>query len=148
MNNDRILPCDLDAEVGVLNAAFYPGGISKVAHIVTADDFYSETAKLIFSKMIEFQETGRGLTLFSIDQAFLEHPRYIDIRRAMDGVRPFTAEAGPYHAGIVKELADRRRAIKACHEVFEGLFDLSKPIDQARGFLRVEIPGLLTEASQ
>ena len=145
---DRILPHDFDAEEAVLNAAFYPGGMSKVAHVITADDFYSGTAKLIFSRMMEFHESGRGFTLFSIDQTFLEHPQYLDIRGALDAIRPFTAEDGSYFARMVRELADRRRAIKASYEAFENLFDTSKPIDQVRGFLRVEVPGLLTEVSQ
>ena len=121
--------------------------MSKVFPIVTADDFYSETARLIFSRLEEYHESERGFTLFSIDQEFLEHPQYIDIRRALDGVRAFTAEAGPYHAGIVKELADRRRAIKASYETFENLFDTSKPIDQAMGFLRGQVPGIAMEVS-
>lgn len=144
---DRLLPHDFDAEEGLLNAAFCPGGISKVDSIVTADDFYSNSGKLIFSKMMEFHESGRSFTLFSIDQTFQEHPQYTDIRRALDAIRPITAEVGPHFARMVRELADRRRAIKACYEVFEGLFDLSKPIDQERGFLRIEVPGLAKEVS-
>ena len=142
---DRFLPHDFDAEQGLLNAAFYPGGMLKIDHIVTADDFYSDSGKLIFSKIMEFHESGCGFTLFSIDQTFQEHPQYIDLRRALDAIRPITAEVGPHFARMVRELADRRRAIKACYEVFEGLFDLSNPIDQARGFLRVEVPGLAKE---
>ena len=142
---DRILPYDYDAEEGVLNAAFYPGGMSKILPILTADDFYSETARLIFSRLMDYHESERGFTLFSIDQIFQEHSEYINIRRALDTVRPFTAEAGPYFAKIVKELADRRRAIKASYETFENLFDLSKSIGQVMYFLRVELLSIAEE---
>jgi len=129
----------------LLAALFCPGAMEKVEGLISADDFYSEGGKLIFGKMMEFHESGRGFNISIIDQTLQEHPQYTNIRHALDMLLPVTAETATHFAGIVRELADRRRAIKACYEVFEGLFDLSKPIDQARGFLRVEVPGLAKE---
>jgi len=146
--DDKILPHDYDAEEGLLTAAFCPGGLEKIDGIVTADDFYSESGKLIFSKMMEFYESGRGFTLSMIDQALYEHSMYTNIRHVLDMLIPVTAETATHFAKIVRELADRRRAIKASYEVFDGLFDISQPIDQERGFLRVQVPGLLAEVSQ
>lgn len=144
---DRILPHDYDAEEGLLMAAFCPGGIDKIEGLVSADDFYSGSGKLIFEKMTEFHESGRGFTISMIDQTLEEHSMYTNIRRVLDMLTPLTAETATHFAKIVRELADRRRAIKAIYEVYESLFDLSKPIDRVRGFLRVEVPSLATGVS-
>lgn len=146
--NDRILPHDFDAETYLFEALFCPGGMGKVDGLITATDFYSETGKLIFQKLTEFHESGRGFTLSMIDQALEEHSVYTNIRRVLDMLIPVTAETATHFAKIVRELADRRRAIKASYEVLDGLFDISQPIDQARGFLRAQVPGLLADVSQ
>ena len=146
--DDKLLPHCYDSESMLLAALFCPGGLEKVEGLITAEDFYSESGNLIFSKMMDFYESGRGFNISIIDQTLQEHSQYINIRRVLDMLYPVTGESATHFAKIVRELADRRRAIKACREVFEELFDLSKPIDQARGFLRVEVPGLLTEVSQ
>jgi len=145
---DRILPHDYDAEEGLLTASFCPNALEKIKGLVSADDFYSGSGKLIFGKMMEFHESGRGFTISMIDQALEGHSQYVNIRRVLDMLIPVTAETATYFAKIVRELADRRRAIKASWQVFDDLFDISKPIDQTRGFLRVYVPGLLAEVSQ
>ena len=139
---DRILPHNLDAEVELLSAAFCPDGMDKIKGLISAEDFYSESGKLIFGKMVEFYESGRGFTISTMDQVFEEHPEHINIRRALYALRPFTAETATYFSRIVKELADRRRAIKAIHQAHENLFDLSKPIGQIMDILRVELLSL------
>jgi len=82
-----------------------------------------------------------------IDQTLEGHSEYKNIRRVLDILIPVTAETATHFAGIVRELADRRQAIKASYEVFENLFDLSKPIHHVRGFLLIEVPGLTKEVS-
>lgn len=145
---DKILPHDYDAEEGLLAAAFCPDGMDRVKGLVSADDFYSGRGRLIFEKMMEFHESGRSFTISMVDQALEGHSQYVNICRVLDMLIPITSESATHFAKIVRELADRRRAIKACYEVFEGLFDLSRPVDHVRGFLRVEVPGLLAEVSQ
>jgi len=98
--------------------------------------------------MMEFHESGRGFTISMIDQALEGHSQYVNICRVLDMLIPITAETITYFAKIVRELADRRRVIKASGQVFDDLFDISKPIDQTKGFLRVRVTGLLAEGSQ
>ncbi len=143
--NNKLLPHDYDSEAGLLAAAFCPGGLDNIKGLVSADDFYSSSANLIFGKMTEFHESGRNYTPSLVDQTLEGHSQYEDIRRALDVLVPITATIAPHFAQIVRELADRRRAIKASSEALEGLFDLSKAIPRARGFLRVEVPGMLME---
>ena len=145
---DRILPHDYGAEEGLLAAAFCPDALDKINGFVSADDFYSGSGKLIFEKMTEFHASGRSFTIYIIDQALQDHPQYEGIRRALDVLVPITAEVVPHFARIVRELADRRRCIRASCSVYEDLFDLSNPVDQVRGFLRLQVPGLLTEVAQ
>ena len=145
---DRLLPHDNDAEQGLLAACFCPGAMDKIKGMVSAEDFYSLSAGLIFEKMMEFHASGRAFTLSIIDQCFVNHEKYDDICLALDSLRPSTNTVAINLAEIVRELADRRRAIMASYSVYESLFDLSKPVDQVRGFLRVQVPGLLTEVSQ
>lgn len=135
---DRLLPHDYDSEGMLLAALFCPGGMQKATRLISPDDFYSESVKLIFSKMLDFHNSWRGFTISIVDQAFEGHTEYTNIRRALDMLVPVTAETVPYFAGIVRELADRRRAIKATHEAYEKLFDLSVPINQAMEFLSAE----------
>ena len=145
---DRLLPHDFDSEQGLLASAFCPRAMNKIEDMVSSDDFYSSSAKLIFQKMEEFHKSGREFTISLVDQSLESHPQYPNARRALDVLVPITAEVAPHFARIVRELSDRRRAIKASYSVFEDLFDVSNPVDQVRGFLRVQVPGLLTEVSQ
>ena len=144
----KILPHDFDAEQGLLAACFCPGAMDKIKGMVSSADFYSSSAKLIFQKMTDFHESGREFTLSIIDQCFVNHEKYDAICLALDSLRPSTNTVAVNLAEIVREVADRRRAIRASYSVYESLFDLSNPVDQVRGFLRVQVPGLLTEVSQ
>lgn len=141
---DKILPHDYDSEGMLLAALFCPGAMQKANGLINPDDFYSGSGKLIFSKMLEFHNSGRGFTLSIIDQAFEGHSQYINIRRALDMLVPVTAETVPHFASIVQELADRRRAIKATYTAYEKLYDLSNSIGQISNLLKIQASGLLT----
>ena len=145
---EKLLPHDFDAEQGLLMAAFCPGALDKIKGLVSADDFYSTSAGLIFEKMMEFHGAERGFTISLVEQSLKDHPEYENIRLALDSLRPITSTVITHFAEIVRELADRRRCIRASYSVYECLFDLSKPVDQVRGFLRVQVPGLLTGVAQ
>ncbi len=129
MNNDRILPYDLEAETFLLEACCCPGGIEKVSHLLVPKDFYSEGGKLIFAEMLEFHRSGCGFTPALIDQAFLGHPHYEGIRRVLDTLVPVTAETATHFAKIVKQLSVRRQAIKEAYSVYESLHDPATPIN-------------------
>ena len=146
--DDKLLPHDFDSEQGLLAAAFYPGALDKIEGLVSADDFYSTSAGLIFEKMMEFHGSERGFTISLVEQSLKDHPEYENIRLALDSLRPITGTVITHFAEIVRELADRRRCIRASYSVYENLFDLSNPVDQVRGFLRVQVPGLLTGVAQ
>ncbi len=126
--SDLILPHDLDAELGLLNACFCIGGIERVIDIVESDDFYSEYAKLIFAKMLEFYRSGNGFTPYQVDKAFQGHPDYINIRKILDEIRPVTAEDATHYAKIVKNLSDRRKAIKKAYKLYLDLHDPTFPL--------------------
>jgi len=142
--NNKLLPNDLEAETFFLEACFCPGGIDRAAKIVTPEDFYSDGGKLIFAKMLKFYQSGRGFTIFMIDQAFQEHPRYESISRILDSLCPVTAEVATHFAKIVKEFSDRRQAIKATSEACEKLHDISTPLNEVANCLKVEVCGLVT----
>jgi len=145
---EKLLPHDFDAEQGLLMAAFCPGALDKIKGLVSADDFYSGAGKLIFGEMISFHDAGRSFTISLIDQALQDHPEYENICLALDSLRSITGTVITHFAEIVRELADRRRCIRASYSVYDNLFDLSNPVDQVRGFLRVQVPGLLTGVAQ
>ena len=145
---EKLLPHDFDSEQGLLAAAFYPGALDKIDGLVSAADFYSTSAGLIFEKMMEFHSAERGFTISMVEQSLKDHPEYESIRLALDSLRPITGTVITHFAEIVRELADRRRCIRASYSVYESLFDLSNPVDQVRGFLRVQVPGLLTGVAQ
>jgi len=126
--NDRILPHDLDAELGLLNACFCPGGLERVIEIVEPDDFYSEGGKMKFAKMVAFHKAGLSPTLFQVDKAFQNHKDYPNIRRILDELLPITAECATHFAGIVKGLSDRRKAIKRAYSTYLGLHDPANPV--------------------
>ena len=133
--NDRILPHDLHSEQFLLEACFRPGGIDRVADSVVPEDFYTVGGRLIFAKMLEFRKSDCGFTLYSIDQSFLGHPHYLSIRKILDTLVPVTAEIAKHFAGIVKESADRRRAIKSANALYENLHDPSTSIIQVDDLL-------------
>jgi len=126
--NDRILPHDLDAELGLLNACFCPGGIERVIEVVEPSDFYSEGGKEIFAKMVEFYKAGTYSSLYQIDRAFQGHANYVSIRRILDKLIPITAECAAHFAGRVKRLSDRRKAIKQAYLNYLELHNLATPL--------------------
>jgi len=145
MNNDRILPCDLDAEQSLLEACCCPTGIERVVDLIEPSDFYSEGGKLIFSKMMELHQSGCGFTLYQIDRAFQEHSDYIGIRQILDTLIPATAECAIHFAKIVKGLSDRRKAIKTAYSIYEQLHDPSTPLEPFAGLITgLESSGLVT----
>jgi len=133
IDSDRMLPHDLDSETFLLEACFCPGGISKVAKLITPDDFYSEGGKLILSKMMKFHQSGRGFTPYLIDQSFLGHQHYDCIRRILDTLVPVTAESATHFAKIVRQLSIRRQMIRAAYTAYESLYDPSTSLEQFAG---------------
>jgi len=126
--DDRILPHDLDAELGLLNACFCPGGIKRVIDLVEPGDFYSDGGRLIFAKMVAFHKAGLSPTRFQLDNAFQSHTDYIGILRILDSLLPITAEVGTHYAKIVKQLSHRRKAIKQAYATYLDLHDLANPL--------------------
>jgi len=126
--SDRILPHDLDAELGLLNACFCIGGIERAIEIVEPEDYYSEYGKLIFTTMLEFYRSGNGFTLYQVDKALQVHLDYLNIRKILDELRPVTAEVAAHYAKIVKRLSYRRQAIKRAYKLYLDLRDPTFPL--------------------
>ena len=126
--NDMILPHCFDNELGLLNACFCPGGLERVIEIVEPDDFYSEAGKQIFEKMVAFNRASTEPTPYQMDKAFQDTKDYLMIRNVLDELRPITAEVATHYAKIIKELSERRKAIKQAYTLYLDLHDPTFPI--------------------
>jgi replicative DNA helicase len=126
--DNRVLPHDFDSEIGLLNACFCLGGIERVVEIVATSDFYSESGKLIFAKMVAFHKAGLEPTLFQVDMAFQDHRDYLMVRRVLDELRPITAECATHFANTVKRMSDRRKAILRAYILYLDLHDPTFPL--------------------
>ena len=119
---DRIPPHNLEAEQSVLGALFIdPDAIVQVADIVTTDDFYKESHRIIFDTIIQVYEKRLPIDLLNVSNRLLERNQL-----ELVGGRAYlteltttvpTASNVASYAAIVQKKATLRRLIKAAHDI-------------------------------
>lgn len=126
--NERTLPHSLEAEKAVLGAILINNAtLDSVAGIVRRHDFFRRAHQTIFEVALELHERRIEIDLVTVKDECLRRgeldevggPAYIS--SLTDGV-PRSANARHY-AGIVREMATRRRAIDIANKVLADAYD-------------------------
>ena len=117
-------PHDLEAEQSVLGAMLVnPNAITAVAELLTADDFYRDTHRLVYGGILTLFERGEEVDVITLSAQLeragsLERAGGREFVHALAEFVPVAANA-PYYAGIVREQSVLRSLIRVGNEIAE-----------------------------
>ena len=117
-------PHDLEAEQSVLGAMLVnPNAITAVAEILTADDFYRDTHRLIYRAVLTLYDRGEEVDVVTLSaqlerEGVLERAGGRDFVHTLAEFVPAAANAAHY-AGIVREQSVLRSLIRVGNEIAE-----------------------------
>lgn len=120
----RIPPQNLEAESSVLGSVLLDKeALTKVADLITADDFYKEAHQVIFQSMLELYEAREPIDLLSLsnrlrDKKELERVGDQSYITSLTNAVPSSANILTY-AKIVQKKAVARRLISAGNEIIK-----------------------------
>lgn len=126
--DDRPLPCNLDAERAVLGALLItPTAWAAAAAVVAPDDFYRRAHQVIFRCMVGLLEAGTPIDFTILTDALRQAgalgeiggPAYLT--SLTEGLPHATNVA--HYAGIVRETARLRAAIRIAAQVMAGAYE-------------------------
>src|SRR5581483_2505849 len=125
---DKSLPNNVDAERSILGAILLDNAVcNQAVEFINRDDFYLDSHRRIFDKMIELSEKGSAIDYLTVAEALqrsgeLEQVGGISFLSALtDGV-PRTANIEHY-ARIVKGKSVLRRLINEANKIIATCFE-------------------------
>lgn len=138
MNDDirlRLPPQSLDAERGVLGSLMLmPSAIDEIASLITADDFYSDAHRILYSAIGDMHRRGcRGIDPVTLSEELVRCAKFGDIGGA--GYIAQIVEAVPhaahvrYYANIVREKSQIRQVIYLCNDTLRQAYDATDADD-------------------
>lgn len=138
--SEKIQPQNIEAEQSVLGAMLIDkDAIGKVTEILTADDFYRESHKVIFNAMLDIYNKNESVDLITVIDALRRSNKLSDI----GGIAYITSIADmvltaanvKYHADIVAEKSVLRQLIRAATDIacmgYESSDDVGLLVDRA-----------------
>ncbi len=140
---ERVFPHNLEAERALLGSVLLDNGTLYIAlEYVTRDDFFAESHRLIFDKMLELSQKNRTIDLVTLSEELSREGLLEKVGGAgyvaslTDGVPIGVSSTAMEYARIVKEKALVRRLIHASNNVItrclEGADDPEALIDLAQ----------------
>jgi replicative DNA helicase len=129
--NFREAPASTEVEKHVIGGAFlFPESLSLVLERLQPEDFYLERHAVIFEAMRDLQTSGAAFGLQGLSH-YLAAAGRLESAGGDGYIMEISAEvvsdAGmEHHIGIVKDLAARRRLIRALTQNLESAYDLTK----------------------
>jgi replicative DNA helicase len=140
-------PQAIDLEEAIIGAAMLePSALNVVIEIVTPEDFYKETHKLIFEALLKMFQQNKPIDLLTVTQFLLTTGTLNEAGGAfyITNLTSRVASAAniEYHARIVKQMSIKRTLIKTCSlivrdsyqdttDVFEVVEIAQKELDDA-----------------
>lgn len=120
----RIPPHSIEAEVGVLGAMMLSrDAVVEASEVITKDDFYRESHKVLFEVMMELYEKNEPVDLVTVTDA-LRSRDLLEVVGGMDYVADLpmnviSTSTVPYYAKMIKDKATLRRLIESSGRVAE-----------------------------
>jgi len=137
---ERVPPNNPQAEAGVLGSIFVdPDCLASIVEVLSPDEFYSSANRRIYQAMLSLFEGNLPPDVVLVSEHLrskgdLEAIGGPDYLAEVSTAVPSAANA-EYYARIVRDLATRRRLIKACGEIaqrsFEGPVETADLLDNA-----------------
>ncbi|MCG6929535.1 MAG: replicative DNA helicase [Desulfofustis sp.] len=133
-SGSRIPPHNIDAEQSVLGSIMLKDdGFLNVNEIISADDFYRESHRLIFKAMIELFERSEPHDLVTLsghlkDTNQLETAGGASYLASLTSIVPVTANIQSY-ARIIRQKSILRKLINASSDIANRCFDEQDDID-------------------
>ncbi len=125
---DRVLPQNIEAEQAVLSAIMLENDIvSDVLEILTAEDFYRESHKIIFNAMMELYDRNEPIDILTLTD-YLKKKNFMEMVGGESYIA-FIAAFVPtsanvrHHARIVKEKSILRTLISSGTEIVRRAYD-------------------------
>ena len=119
---------NLDAELAVLGAILINNtSLDKVIDILSWDDFYKTSHRLMFRGMLRLYEKSETIDLVTLSEILrqsndLERCGGVDYLSVV--VDSISTSAGiKYHSNIIRDLAIRRNLILRCHDIINNCYD-------------------------
>ncbi|HEB75757.1 MAG TPA: replicative DNA helicase [Nitrospirae bacterium] len=131
---DKLPPQNLEAEQSILGAILLDNeALLKSLEVISAEDFYRNTNRLIFNAMVELFEKNEPIDIITLT----DHLRTKNQLDAVGGVSYLSSlvNAVPtsanvrYHSKIVKEKALMRSLIRSATEIVTTVYEENLPAD-------------------
>ncbi len=129
----KLPPQNIEAEQMVLGAVLIENdSLNKVIETLSADDFYKDTHRRIFSVMLDMFETGDAIDLVTLSDALrgktgLESVGGASYLATLVSLVP-TAANIKYHARIVREKAVLRKLIHSATDIITQSYEDSRTV--------------------
>ena len=140
MIEERVPPQNIEAEQAVLGAMLIDKeAIAKATEVLSADDFYREAHRVIFSAMLELYNKNEAVDMVTVTEIFKRDNKLEDI----GGIAYITSLANvvltaanvKYHAEIVAEKSVLRQLVRVSTEIaamgYEANEDVGTLLDTA-----------------
>lgn len=140
MIEERVPPQNIEAEQAVLGAMLIDKeAIAKATEVLSADDFYREAHRVIFSAMLELYNKNEAVDMVTVTEILKRDNKLEDI----GGIAYITSLANvvltaanvKYHAEIVAEKSVLRQLVRVSTEIaamgYEGNEDVGTLLDTA-----------------
>ncbi|TKJ34499.1 replicative DNA helicase [bacterium (candidate division B38) B3_B38] len=131
---EKVLPHSLEAERSVLGAILLDNRtLNEAIELLTGDDFYRESHRRVFLKMVDLWDKSRAIDLVTLKESLADSgelervggPAYL--ASLIDGVPRSTNIE--HYARIVKEKSVLRRLISASNQVISKCYAQDEEID-------------------
>lgn len=131
---DRLPPQNLEAEQSILGAVLQENNaLLKALEVITSDDFYRDSHRLIFNAAIALYERNEPIDLITLTnqlkmQNHLESVGGGAYLSSLISAVPTSANI-KYHSLIVREKALMRNLIRSATEIVTSVYDEDLPVD-------------------
>ncbi|MEC4685482.1 MAG: replicative DNA helicase [Nitrospirota bacterium] len=136
---DKLPPQNLEAEQSILGAILLDNeALLKSLEVMTADDFYRNTHRMIFNSMLELFEKNEPIDLITLTDHLrtknkLESIGGVSYLSSLVNVIPTSANVR-YHSKIVKEKALMRNLIRSATDIATTVYEENLPADDLVDF--------------
>ncbi|HEC97587.1 MAG TPA: replicative DNA helicase, partial [Nitrospirae bacterium] len=136
---DKLPPQNLEAEQSILGAILLDNeALLKSLEVMTADDFYRNTHRMIFNAMLELFEKNEPIDLITLTDHLrtknkLESIGGVSYLSSLVNVIPTSANVR-YHSKIVKEKALMRNLIRSATDIATTVYEENLPADELVDF--------------
>lgn len=144
---NREIPAAIEVEKHILGAALLaPEELDFLAAALSAEDFYSPRHAALFRALVDLHTSGAEISLPGLLHALKASGRLQDAggeAYAWEISTEIASGAGlAHHVQIVKDMAARRRLIRALSESLEAAYDGAKPYQEVQEHAEAAVMGV------